>query len=268
MFNNLSHREIFMLMLVGNILVYFLSYQIAVRPVQNMWRDKTEELASVNEELQMAVEEKKEYQENKRSITELKEERQKKYSKAFPYTGIERVHWFIDRQCTYDKDYPQNVLAIDSISINGEKAGNVSEEEGMEEIFRNVNVSLGFNEVDYDKIMYLLRKFEDMNRTLALTSFSMSSGNVGQNVNLQYKLLTVKKEGNKKDPLFDDVGFVVGGGEGSTRLKMKGVLDVYDPLAGQQPVAAPPVVEEPIAEEPPIEEPAAVEPEVEEAPAE
>lgn len=193
----MSSKEVLMILVVVNILLYYMLYSYAVKPAIETHKENAAQIEEIKEEYEDRVKEveaEKEYlatiaDETTRRETEL-------FANVYPEAENEVIHKFMYNYAT------KNSLKLSSINLSGEsKKKTKGAVNKYEDFFRSTVVTM---QVDgaYANIMKFVKEIEELNRSAALTGLNISATESGHTATVTYKMMTVNK-GEVKDEIFD-----------------------------------------------------------------
>lgn len=192
---NLSNKETILILVVINILLYYLLYAIAVRPLKNnivLNNDVIERLQEEYDEDKAIVDQKDELESRR---TELTEQKKTLFEQGFPNTDAEKLHAFINKVAT------ENNIVIDNITITQTPriaANDATQQES--DVYDNIiSVQAVATYADATK---LIKAIEDEHKTSLLTQLSLTGQAGEMSVGLGYNFLSADKP-EKEDPIFE-----------------------------------------------------------------
>lgn len=207
----LSPKETFIVVIVVNILVYVLGYQllsgIFTPVIENATADREAAYAE-NEQLTADIAANEGYLSQ---IATLTEERKSLFGECFPSSETEIIHKFINEKAK------ASGLGLSSATIDEKVDVNISED-GNEIVSPYMMNTVEFaGEGSYDQIINFLTDIEELNRTSAVRGLSIEPEEGGEmSVNAKYEFFCVDKE-DDKDKIFD---YEFKGSEGKSELKL------------------------------------------------
>jgi Tfp pilus assembly protein PilO len=193
--NNLSPRDTVLVIVIVNIVCYFLGFQIIVSPLYNAFKTtNAEREAAVEEynELKYEAEQEAVYDSN---ISELKKERRDEINSKFYQTvTAEKFHkWFSNLKNSKN-------VNLTNFSINRVTTTSTDEDGNeVEADFVDNQVTLDFTST-YAQLVDLLQEIENDGKASALTNLNISPSPEGVMTNLTYSFYSItKNEGEDKD---------------------------------------------------------------------
>lgn len=208
--SKLGSREIFLILIIINFLLYYLAYMCVISPLMKKgdeYKATVDTLTTQYEDQLNTVNSKDQYL---ATIETLKAEKQTLFNESFPDAETENLHAYMTTisQATG--------VAIDSINLSQETATVTNEETGevTETGLKNNTISVNLTGT-YDGIINFVRSIENVKKTSLLTSFNLSAGTGGMASTLNYEFLTVDKGEDIVDTTLDHT---FNPGAGDTRL--------------------------------------------------
>lgn len=209
MFNKLSPRDAFMIVVLMNVIMYYLGYQFIVSPLLNRYMDfdvKLQEVQLEHDNIMLEISKNQEYLQQ---ITKLLEERRSLYEVCFPKAETEVVHKFMNEMSKKAQ------VSINSIKIDPKKEMATTESgEEIESIFKNNEVTLSISG-SYKNLVDFMTDIESLKRSSAVNEISVNNSNNGTSSIVTINMLTVEKD--VEDEIFD---YTFQGGTGGTSLNM------------------------------------------------
>lgn len=208
--NKLGSKEIFLILVVINFLLYYLAYMCVISPLRNTGKEYKEQITTLQQqydEQKAIVDSKDQYI---ATIDQLKKDKETLFTESFPDAETENIHaYMVDRAKACS-------IVINSITI-GQDVATVADPQTGEQVptgLKNntINVSVTGS---YANIIKLITDMENVKKTSLLTSFSLAGNPASMTTSLNYSLLTVDKGEDIVDPTFDHT---FGQGKGGTVL--------------------------------------------------
>lgn len=196
--NKLGSKEIFLILVIINFLLYYLAYMCVISPMRNTGKEYKEQITTLQkqyDEQKAIVDSKDQYI---ATIEQLKQDKETLFTESFPDTETENIHAFM-----VDRAKASNIV-IDSINISQDVA-TVKDEQTGEKVptglkTNTINVSITGS---YANIIKLITDMENVKKTSLLTSFSLAGDPANMTTSINYSLLTVDKGEDIVDPTFD-----------------------------------------------------------------
>ncbi len=209
--SKLGSKEIFLILIVINFLLYYLAYMCVISPLRTKggeYKTTAETLQTQYDDQLNTVNSKDQYL---ATIETLKAEKQTLFNESFPDAETENLH-------AYMTSISQSTgVSIDSINLSQEVATVTDEATGetVETGLKNNTISVSLTG-SYDSIVNFVRNIENVKKTSLLTSFNISLGQEGtMTSSLNYEFLTVDKGDDIVDTTLDHT---FNQGAGDTRL--------------------------------------------------
>lgn len=196
--NKLGSKEIFLILVVINFLLYYLAYMCVISPLRNTGKGYQEQITTLQQqydEQKAIVDSKDQYI---ATIEQLKKDKETLFTESFPDAETENIHaYMVDRAKACS-------IVINTISISQDVA-TVADPQTGEQVptgLKNntINVSITGS---YANIIKLITDMENVKKTSLLTSFSLAGDPASMTTSLNYSLLTVDKGEDIVDPTFD-----------------------------------------------------------------
>ena len=210
--SKLGSKELFLILIIINFLLYYAAYMLAVGPLKNTIttaKADKENLTAQYEERQATIDQKPQLEEN---LKALKKQKGELLKTGFPNTDPEYIHAFL-----VDETKAANI-SMDSITINqkprtSKNSAGETVETGIMDNTINVNAKS-----TYTNIATLLKEIEDLQKTSILTRLNLSGTAAEMNANMSYNFLSADKGEDKSDTTFDHE-FANGVGNSSALFK-------------------------------------------------
>jgi Tfp pilus assembly protein PilO len=191
----LSNKETILILVVINILLYYLLYVVAVGPLKNNIVENNEEIATLQAEYDedyAIVSKKGEYEQQKADLTEAKKTL---FAQGFPNTDAEKLHAFINKVAT------ENNIIIENITIDQQPRIAATDTTQKEtDVYDNtITVQAVATYADATK---LIKAIEDEQKTSLLTTLNLSGQSGEMTIGLGYDFLSADKT-EIGDPIFD-----------------------------------------------------------------
>lgn len=196
--NKLGSKEIFLILIIINFLLYYLAYMCVISPIRNKGNEYKEQVVTLEQqyaEQKKIVDSKDQYIE---TIETLKQDKQTLFNESFPDAETENLHAYM-----VDKAKKSGII-IDSINLN-QKISTVKDEGTGEEIptgLKNNTISISITG-SYANVIKFITDIENVNKTSLLTGFTISGDSTGMKSSINYSLMTVDKGEDIVDPTLD-----------------------------------------------------------------
>lgn len=208
--SKLGSREIFLILIVINFLLYYLAYMCVISPLMSKGSEYKATADSLNVQYQDQLNTVNSKDQYLATIETLKAEKQTLFNESFPDAETENLHAYMTTisQATG--------VTIDSINLTQDAATVTNEETGetTETGLKNNTISVTITGT-YDGIINFVRSIENVKKTSLLTSFNINTGTGGMTSALNYEFLTVDKGDDIVDTTLDHT---FNQGAGDTRL--------------------------------------------------
>lgn len=195
--SKLGSKELLLILLIINFLMYYFAYMLAVGPLKNeisTLKTQSIELQQERDEKQATVDKKPEYEQN---IKDLTEQKKTLFQTGFPNTDPEFLHAFM-----VDQSKAANIQ-IDNISIAQAPRTSVnSAGETVETGIMDNTITIS-TVAPYNSIAKLLDDIEKMQRTSILTSLNISGTAGSMSSNMSYNFLSADKGEDINDTVFN-----------------------------------------------------------------
>lgn len=196
--NKLGSKEIFLILIIINFLLYYMAYMIVVSPM----RKSSQELSDQIGTLQAQYDEQKSIVDQKESyiqqIDSLKAEKAELFANSFPDAETENIHaYLVDRA-------KESGIAINTVNLS-QSVKKTRDEETGEEIPTGLKTNDISAEVtgSYTNIIKLITDIEGAKKTSLLTSLDLQGNPAQMTTSLNYTFLTVDKGDEIQDNTFD-----------------------------------------------------------------
>ncbi len=196
--NKLGSKEIFLILIIVNFLLYYLAYMCVISPLRTKGEEYQAEITTLetryNEEKSI-VDSKDQYI---ATIETLKSQKQTLFTNSFPDAETESLHAYM-----VERAQASNIV-INSISLSQDISTVINEQTkeetptGLRTNTINVNV-VG----SYANIINLITDIESVKKTSLLTGLGLSGDPTNMSTTINYELLTVDKGDEIDDPIFD-----------------------------------------------------------------
>ncbi|GEM_PF-3282342 len=196
--NKLGSKEIFLILVIINFLLYYLAYMCVISPLRNKGSEYKEQITTLQQqydEQKTIVDSKDQYI---ATIEQLKTDKETLFTESFPDAETESIHaYMVDRA-------KASGIVIDNINIS-QNVATVNDEATGEKIptgLKTNTISVGVTG-SYSNIIKLITDMENVQKTSLLTSLSLSGEPSVMTTTLNYSLMTVDKGEEIVDPTFD-----------------------------------------------------------------
>jgi Tfp pilus assembly protein PilO len=208
--SKLNPKEVFMVVLVVNILCYYLGFILLVNPLIKIHKSQRETMAEVmaeNERVKAEVAANDGYLAD---IATCRSDRKKIYENCFPEAQAETIHKFFN-----DKSVKTG-NSVTSISIATTSKTSTSETgQEVESIFKDNTVTFVLAG-NYKSFIDFLTELENLKRTSFLTTVNISGSGETMSMSGNIDVYTVKKD--VEDKIFN---YEFTNGTGGTALNMQ-----------------------------------------------
>ena len=195
MMNKLGAKEIFLILIVINFLLYYMAYMLVVSPMWNKSKEydtQITDLTAKYEEDKSVVDSKDTYIS---TIETLKADKQTLFDTSFPDADTEDLHAYLVSKATAESIEIQNISLNQTIETAQDEAGNK-----IPTGLKNNTITLTVNGA-YANVIKLLTDIQNVQKTSLLTSLTLTPG--GQGTNIGYTFLTVDKGEDIVDTTLD-----------------------------------------------------------------
>jgi len=193
--NKLGNKEVILILIVINFMLYYLLYFIGISPLKNSIESNKSEIATLQEEYdekKAIVDSEDDY---KQAIERLTAEKKELFETGFPNTNPENLHAFMV------KEADANHITIENINITQEPR--MANGEGGDVVSGILDNTLSLTvEGSYADITKLIASIEDVQKTSILTSLSLGGDVSKMNASLNYSFLSADKD-EGTDAIFD-----------------------------------------------------------------
>ena len=193
--NKLGNKEVILILLVINFMLYYLMVMIGVTPLKNSIKSNNaaiETLQAEYDEKKAIVDKEDDY---KADIVRLTDEKAVLFQTGFPNTEAESLHAFINKEAT------NSSISINNISIS-QSARMANGEDGQQETGIMDNKITVDCIGSYANVISLLETIEKMQRTSILTSLDLGGEAANMSITMQYSFLSADKT-DIDDTVFD-----------------------------------------------------------------
>lgn len=192
---NLSNREIFLIILLLNFLLYYVAFQFIAVPLLDYKKTCELNYENARAENQKIIYEMSMRDNYKMQIEDYKKERLELYTKVYPKAETETLHKFMARVEN------NNNISIQKIQIISSQDSTVNED-GVEiqSILKNNIINMSIN-ANYTNVIDFMEEIENINKTSAVTALSMNGLKENLNVNIVYNICTVNED--TQDTIFE-----------------------------------------------------------------
>lgn len=196
--NKLGSKEIFLILIIINFLLYYLAYMCVISPIKNKGTEYKDQVVALEQQYtqdKQIVDSKEQYL---TSIATLKKDKETLFNESFPDAETESLHAYMVQKAK------ESGITINSINLSQDVTMVQDENTG-----ENVPTGLKTNTINvditgsYNNIIKLITDMENVKKTSLLTSFSLSGAASSMTTSLNYSLLTVDKGEEIVDPTFD-----------------------------------------------------------------
>ncbi len=194
--SKLGNKEILLILVVINFMLYYLMFFIGVNPLKNSIKENREQIAAEQteyDEKKAIVDSEDTY---KKSIETLTVEKAELFKTGFPNANPENLHAFMV------KEAGDHNIAIDNITIG--QAPRMASAEGVETETGILDNTFTLNiNGSYADITKFIAAIEDIQKTSILTSLSFTGSDISKmSSSLTYDFLSADKE-EGSDTIFD-----------------------------------------------------------------
>lgn len=197
---NLGNKEVILILIVINFMLYYLLYFIGISPLKNSInsnRDAIAQLQAEYDEKKAIVDSEETY---KQTIETLKAEKAELFQTGFPNTNPENLHAFMVKEAA------DNHITISNIAINqAPRMANGDQATGI--LDNTISVSATGS---YTDIIKLATAIEDVQKTSILTSLSLGGESSNMSATFAYDFLSADKEEGTDEIFAHDFGQAAG----------------------------------------------------------
>ena len=190
----LGNKEVILILIVINFMLYYLLYFIGISPLKNSISNTKADIATLQaeyDEKKAIVDSEETY---KQTIETLKAEKAELFKSGFPNTNAESLHAFMVDESA------KNNITLSSISIS-QSVRNAVDDQGVDSLTGIMNNDITMQATGtYDGFIKLLESIEDVQKTSILTSFTLSGSDASNmNANIVYSFLSADKSETPDD---------------------------------------------------------------------
>lgn len=195
--SKLGSKELFLILVIINVVLYYFTYMIAVGPLKNQISTAKEQkvtLTQQRDERQEQIDQKPQIKDN---IKNLKDEKAELFKSGFPSTDAEYIHAFL-----VDETKAAN-MKMNSISIA--QAPRMSTNAAGQEVETGImdnTITIMANST-YSNIATLLKEVEGLDKTSILTRLNLSGTAAEMVATMDYNFLSADKGEDRSDTTFD-----------------------------------------------------------------
>jgi Tfp pilus assembly protein PilO len=195
--NKLGSKEIFLILVIINFLLYYIAYMCVVSPLGSKSKSYSEEIASLQEEYDADMEIVNSKDQYIATIDSLKKDKETLFNNSFPDAETETLHAYM-----VDKAKESGVV-ISNISLS-QKIATIKDDDGnpVATGLRDNNISVSISG-SYANIIKFITDIENVKKTSLLTSLSFSGTTGDMKSSINYYLMTVDKGDDINDPTLD-----------------------------------------------------------------
>lgn len=196
--NKLGSKEIFLILVIINFLLYYLAYMCVISPMRKKGAEYKEQIVALQtqyDEQKAIVDSKDQYIAD---IENLKQEKEVLFTESFPDAETESLHAYMVKLAQ------ESGVVISNINLTQEIA-TVKDEESGEDVptgLKNNDISVSVDG-SYTNIIKFITDMESAKKTSLLTSFSLTGPASGMQSAITYSLMTVDKGEEIVDPTLD-----------------------------------------------------------------
>jgi Tfp pilus assembly protein PilO len=195
--NKLGSKEIFLILVIGNLLLYYLAYVCVISPIRNKGKEYSDEMAMVQAEYDEKKQTVDSIPQLEEDIKNLQSNKDEKLAASYPKGYAEDVQMFMTKQIEARSLTMTDVPTIKQNAITQKDADGEDVPTKISNNTISVNVS-----GTYKNAMDFLNEMETRNKGAKLTSLSLNvEGADSYKVEAEYLMLTVDK-GDDKDNTF------------------------------------------------------------------
>lgn len=196
--NKLGSKEIFLILVIINFLLYYLAYMCVISPMRKAGNEYKEQIVTLQtqyDEQKAIVDSKDQYIAD---IENLKKEKETLFTESYPDAETESLHAYMVKLAKESGVVIKNIsLAQDVATVKDEATG-----EEVKTGLKNNNITVSIDG-SYTNIIKFITDIENVKKTSLLTSFSLSGPSAGMQSSLTYSLMTVDKGEEIVDPTLD-----------------------------------------------------------------
>lgn len=195
--DKLGSKELFLILLIINFLLYYFAYMLGVGPLKNQIvsaSEKKEQLTIEYQEKKETVDKKPEFEQN---IKDLKAQKKELFQTGFPNTDPEYLHAFVVNESKATNITLNNVSIAQAPRTSQNSAGETVETGIMDNTITMSTVT------SYANIANFLKIIEDLQRTSILTNLSLSGTAGEMSASMSYNFLSADKGEDINDTVFD-----------------------------------------------------------------
>ena len=195
--SKLGSREIFLILIVINFLLYYLAYMCVISPLMSKGREYKDTVATLSTQYEQQLETVNSKDQYLATIENLKAQKQTLFNESFPDAETENLHAYMTSMAQ------RTNVRIDGISLEQEVSTITNEDdEEIETGLKDNTISVSLTG-SYESIINFISDIENVKKTSRLTSFSLSSGEGMMQASLNYDFLTVDKGDDIVDNTLD-----------------------------------------------------------------
>lgn len=205
--NKLNPKEMFMVIVLVNVVVYYLGYLIIATPllkVNSVISTQYQEAKNENAKIKEEIAQNEEYV---KQITLAENSRAEYYDHSYPYAREEIIHEFISEKLKAHGLVLTSIKVEEEVDDNAQTTATTNEDgsvaQPVESIFKSYVIDVNYVG-NFKNTKEFLTDIESLDKTAAVTKLDIGKSESGAATNVTFNMVTVDKgDQNEKDTTFN-----------------------------------------------------------------